>query len=115
MYNNFFIHSSIEGHLDCFQFLAIINKSVINIVEQVSLWDGGASFGSMPRSGIARSLDKTIHSFLIKHQIDFQSGCTSQHSQQQWRSVPVSPHLPQHVLCLEFWGFVCLFVVLELF
>ncbi|MQL00639.1 DUF3704 domain-containing protein [Escherichia coli] len=27
----------------------------MNIVEQVSLWDGGASFGYMPRSGIARS------------------------------------------------------------
>jgi hypothetical protein len=39
----------------CFQFLAIINKAAMNTVEQVSLWDGGASFGYMPRSGIAGS------------------------------------------------------------
>jgi hypothetical protein len=34
------------------QFLAITNKAAMNIVEQLSLWDGGTSFGHMPRSGI---------------------------------------------------------------
>jgi hypothetical protein len=29
--------------------------------------------------------------FLRNHQIDFQSGCTSLQSQQQWRSVPLLP------------------------
>ena len=43
----FFIHSSVEGYLGCFQFLAITMKAAVNIVEQVSLWDGGASFGYM--------------------------------------------------------------------
>jgi hypothetical protein len=38
MYHVFFIYSSIEGHLDCFQFLALINKVAINMAEQVSLW-----------------------------------------------------------------------------
>jgi hypothetical protein len=47
------IHSSVEGHLGCFQFLIITNKAAMNIVEQVSLWDVGASFGYMTRSGIA--------------------------------------------------------------
>ena len=47
MYHIFFIHSSVEGHLGCFQFLAIMNKAAMNIVEQVSLWDGGASFEYM--------------------------------------------------------------------
>ena len=37
----FFIHLSVEGHLGCFQFLAIMNKAAMNIVEQVSLWDVG--------------------------------------------------------------------------
>ena len=51
----FFIHSSVEGHLSCFQFLAIMNKAAMNITEQESLWDGGASFSYMPRSGIVGS------------------------------------------------------------
>ena len=53
MYHIFFIHSSVEGHLDCFQFLAIMKKAAIIIVEQVFLWNVGASFGYIPRSGIA--------------------------------------------------------------
>ena len=36
MYHNFFIHSSAEGHLGCFYFLAIMNKATMKIVEQVS-------------------------------------------------------------------------------
>ena len=37
-----------------------MNKAAVNIVEQVSLGDIGASFGYMPRSGIAGSRDRTI-------------------------------------------------------
>ena len=51
----FLIHSIAEGHLGCFQFLATKNKTARNIVEQVSLWYSGASFGYMLRSGIAGS------------------------------------------------------------
>jgi hypothetical protein len=35
MYHIFFIHSLVDGHLDCFQFLTITNKTAMNIVEQV--------------------------------------------------------------------------------
>jgi hypothetical protein len=55
MYDSFFIYSSDEGNVGCLQFLGIINKGSMNIVEQVSLWYGEASFGYIPRSGIARS------------------------------------------------------------
>ena len=48
----FFIYSMVEGHLD-FQFLTFTNKAAMNIVEQVSLWYGGASFGYMPKNDIA--------------------------------------------------------------
>jgi hypothetical protein len=53
MYYIFCIHSSIEGHLGCFQLLANINKSAMNIVEHMSLVYVGASFGYMPNSCIA--------------------------------------------------------------
>jgi hypothetical protein len=56
----------------------------MNIVEQVFLWYGTASFGNMPRSGIAGCSDRAIFSYLRNHQIDFQSGCTSLQSYQQW-------------------------------
>ena len=35
MYHILCIHSSLEGHLDCFQLLATINKATMNIVEHV--------------------------------------------------------------------------------
>jgi hypothetical protein len=67
----------VDTHLGCFQFLAIMNKAVMNIVEHVSLWFGGATFGYMPRSSIAGTSGKTISNFLKNHQIDFQDGCRS--------------------------------------
>jgi hypothetical protein len=40
----FCIHSSVVGYLGCFQLLAIINKTSMNIVEDVPLWHVGTSF-----------------------------------------------------------------------
>jgi len=68
----------------------------------VSLWDGGASFGHMSRSGIAEFLGITIPGSLRNWQIDLQSGSTSLPFHQQRRSVPFVPNLHQHVLYLEF-------------
>jgi hypothetical protein len=53
MYHIFCIHSSVEGPLDTFQLLAVINKAAKNIVEHVSFLQVGASSGYMPRSSIA--------------------------------------------------------------
>ena len=77
MYHNFYIHSSVEGHLGSFQLLAIINKAAMNIVEHVALLNVEASSGYMPRNGIAGSSVSTMPSFPRNHQTDFQSGCTS--------------------------------------
>ena len=74
----------------------------MNIVEHVSLLNVGASFGYMPRRGIAGSSSRTLSNFLRNHQTDFQSGCTSMQSHQQWRSVSLSPHPRQHLLSPEF-------------
>ena len=92
----FCINSSVMGDLGCLLLLAITNKAAMSIVEHVPLWHGGASFGYIPKSGIAGS--STIFNFLRNLQIDFQSGCTSLQFHQQWRSVPLSPHPLQYVL-----------------
>jgi hypothetical protein len=102
MYHIFCSHSSVEGHLGSFQFLAIINKDAMNIVEHVSLLQVGASSGYMHRRGIAVSSGRTMSNFLRNHQSDFQNGCISLHYHQQWRSVPLSSHPHQHLLSPEF-------------
>ena len=101
--HSFCIHSSVEGHLASFHLLAIIDKATVKIVEHVSLLNVGSSSGYMPRRGIAGSTGSTMSSFLRSHQTDFQSGCTSLQSHQQWRSVPLSPHPRQHLLSPEFF------------
>jgi hypothetical protein len=101
MYHIFCIHSSVEGHLDSFHFLAIINKAAMNIVEQVSFLSVGTSSGYMTRRGTAGSSGSTMSNFLRNHQTDFQSGCTSLQFHQQWRSVPLFPYPRQHLLSTE--------------
>jgi hypothetical protein len=59
----FCIHSSVVGHLGCFQLLAITNKVAMNIVEHVPLCHGGASFGYIPKSDIAGSSGRSISNF----------------------------------------------------
>jgi hypothetical protein len=88
--------------MDSFQLLTIINKADINIVEHVSLLQVGISSGYMPKNGMAESSNSTMPNFLRNHQTDFQSICTSLQSHQQWRSVPLTPHLYQLLLLPEF-------------
>jgi hypothetical protein len=97
------MHSSVEGYLSSFQLLAIINKASMNMVEHVSLLYVGASSGYMLRTGIAGSSGSTMSNFLRTYQTDFQSGCTSLQSHQQWRSILLSPDPCQHLLSPEFF------------
>ena len=62
MYLNFFIHSSVTGHLGCFHVLAIVNSAAMNNGVHVS-FSVLVSSGYMPRSGIAGSYGAFISSF----------------------------------------------------
>ena len=54
IYHNFFIHSSVDGHLGCFHVLDIVNSVAMNNGIHVSLSILVFS-GYKPRSGIAGS------------------------------------------------------------
>ena len=62
MYHNFFIYSSVDGHLGCFHVLAIVNSAAMNSGIHVS-FSILISSGHMPRSGIVGSYDGFIPSF----------------------------------------------------
>ena len=62
MYHNFFIHSSVDGHLGCFHVLAIVNSAAVSNGIHVS-FSILVSSGNMPRSGIAGSYGGFIPTF----------------------------------------------------
>ena len=59
----FCIYSLVEGHLACFQFLAIMNKASMNIVEPCPCGMVENLFWYMLRSGKARCSGRTISNF----------------------------------------------------
>jgi len=62
LYHNFFIHSSVNGHLGCFRVLAVVNSAAMNNGIHMSL-SVLVSSRYMPRSGIAGSYGAFIPSF----------------------------------------------------
>ena len=64
MYYNFFIHSSVDGHLSCFHVLAIVNSAAMNIGVHAP-FSVLISLEYMPSSGIAGSYSGFNPSFFF--------------------------------------------------
>ena len=95
----FFIHSSIDGHLACFQILAVVNNAAVDIGVHVSFQIGGfIVFRYIPRSRIAGSYGNSIFNFFAKPPYCF-SSCLHQFT---FSPTIFSTSLPTFVICVLF-------------
>ena len=101
MYHNFFIHSSVDGHLGCFHVPAIINSAAMNIRVYGS-FSVLVSSAYIPRSGIVWPYGGFIPRFLRNLHTVFHSGYINLYSHQRCKRVPFPSHPLQHLFLVAF-------------
>ena len=99
MYHPFFVHSSVDGQLDCFHALAVVDSAAVNIWVHVYFQVLVIS-GYVPMSGVAGLYGNSIFSFQRNLHAISHSGYTNLHSHQQWK-VHLFPHPLQHLLFVD--------------
>ena len=91
MYHSSLIHSFIDGHLGCYQHLAIVNCAAMNIGLHRFFWTDVSGFlGYNPSSRTAGSNGSSIFTYLSKFYTVFYSDCTSLHY--HWQHTSIGDH-----------------------
>ena len=103
MYHDFFIHSSVDGHLGCFYVLAVVNSAAVNTGVHVPFWIMVFS-EYIPSSRIAGSYDSFIYRYFRNLHNVLHSGSMNLHSHQLCKKGPFSPHPLQHWLFADIFG-----------